>query len=138
MDKLNPITTEAIKELWLDSSEPKITGVSRIFHVVMPLQGKSIGEHRTSYASPVWADVHVDDNDYCELHNWFFYGHRPKRDGTGYRLSDPGDALIWEAMTHVWNWLNEWEFVELRQIGPEDSEYFALPKLIEGVVAHAR
>ena len=37
-------------------------------------------------------------------------------------------------MTHVWNWLVEWEFVELRKIGPEDSEYFALPRLLEGKV----
>jgi hypothetical protein len=134
LDKLDPITDEALKVLWEDDSTPRITGVSRIYHVVMPLQSKLIGEHRTCYASPVWADVHVDDNDYCELHSWMFFGHRPKRDGTGYFLQKPEDAIIWEAMTHVWKWLEEWEYVELRPIGPEDKEYFATDKLKEGKV----
>ena len=128
MDKLEKFTDENIKEIWDDDKEPKILGMTRTFHVAMPVEGKSLG------ASHVWARVEVDQHDYCELVNWCFFGHRPKRDGTGYFLNKPEDALLWEAMQHVWTWLAEWEYVELRPIGPEDSEYFATDKLKEGKV----
>ena len=31
----------------------------------------------------------------------------------------------------IWDWLSEWELVELKQIGPEDSEYFATDKFFK-------
>ena len=127
-DKLERFTDEALLPIWDDENAPKITGINRVFHVAGP---------KMEGYSPVWANVNVDSNDYCELDGWHFFGHRPKRDGTGYYLSKPEDAIIWEAMTHVWTWLAEWEYVELRQIGPEDSEYFATDKLKEGKVVES-
>ena len=79
-DKLDPITDEALKVLWQDDKEPEITGMTRTYHVGMPVDGKS------NASSPVWAEIKVYDHDYCELDRWLFFGHRPKRDGTGYFL----------------------------------------------------
>ena len=31
----------------------------------------------------------------------------------------------------IWDWLSEWELVELKRIGPEDSEYFATDKFFK-------
>jgi hypothetical protein len=115
------------KFVWDDDREPEITGITRTFHVGMPTKE---GER----AMLIWAKVEVYDHDYCELENWKWFDFRPKKPGTGYFLNKPEDAAIWEAMRKVWEWLAEWEFVELRPTGPEDKEYFALPKLLEGTV----
>jgi hypothetical protein len=39
------------------------------------------------------------------------------------------DEMGHEEKKEIWELLSEWNLVELRQIGPEDSEYFATDKL---------
>lgn len=72
------------------------------------------------------ATISVDDNGYAELVHWrwgnFTDPHR------GYKLSEPEDLALWNAMKEVWDWLTEWEIVRLMPIGPEDSEYFITPE----------
>lgn len=47
----------------------------------------------------------------------------------GYHLQDPEHRKVWDAGRDVMQWLCDHEFVQLRPIGPEDSEYFATSKL---------
>lgn len=118
-----------IKFIWDDDREPEITGVTRTFTVGMPVL-----ENDDKKSAKIWAKVEVYDHDYCELENWKWFDFRPRNMSTGYFLNKPEDAAIWEAMRKVWEWLAEWEYVELRPTGPDDKEYFALPKLLEGKV----
>jgi hypothetical protein len=120
-----------LEDLFADDKEPILRGISKIYHLVYPHD-----KARTTFASPVWADVEVDSDGYCELRDWKYFEQRPKRSG-GYNLSDAEDAAKWEAMREVWSWLSEWELVELKPIGPEDSEYFATEKLLEMEVKSA-
>jgi hypothetical protein len=73
--------------------------------------------------------VYAEDG-LAELDRYHWNGKTgPKRDGHGYRLSDPADMEIWNRNKEVLQWLNECEFTELQRVGPEDSEYFATAKL---------
>jgi hypothetical protein len=102
---------------WADDSEPEI---SRRVKMVYALHAP--GVHRYAY----WAEVVIDEDGLCELQDWrwgeFRDPHRPYR-------AFAEDRKLWDAMHEVWSWLSEWEYVELKPIGPEDSEYFATDKL---------
>jgi hypothetical protein len=67
------------------------------------------------------------DDGLCELHDWYWFGQKDQH--KPYRLTDPEDKARWDAMQEVWFWLREWELVELKKIGPDDSEYFATERL---------
>jgi hypothetical protein len=111
-------------DIFADDKEPRLAGISKTYHVLYPDKAP------TRFASPVWADIEVDEHGYCELRDWKYFEQRPKRTG-GYNLTDAEDSDKWEAMRQVWSWLAEWDLVELKPIGPEDSEYFATDKLLE-------
>jgi hypothetical protein len=77
-----------------------------------------------------FAHIRVAEDGMCELWDWGWYGRRdPHRP---YRLTDPNDKALWDTMKKVWKWLEEYELVELRPIGPEDYEFFATDKLLGG------
>jgi hypothetical protein len=80
---------------------------------------------------PRWtADLLVDKYGYCELTNWTWKDEK-YRSG-GWRLSNPADLANYEAEHELLDFLrDEGEWIELRKIGPEDSEYFATEKLME-------
>jgi hypothetical protein len=106
-------------DLWADENKPKVNLVQTIkqYRVEIPNQ------HYEYYAV-----LSVREDGYVEVDDFKFNGVRgPKRGG--YRLSDPNDKKIWDAQLEVWGWLQEWELVELKPIGPEDSEYFATHEL---------
>ena len=69
--------------------------------------------------------ISVDQYGYCEMVDWYNFGLRDPH--TSY--NSLMDQKLIEAEKEVWEWLAEWELVELRRIGPEDSEYFATSKL---------
>lgn len=88
--------------------------------------------YRVGFDKYIYATLRVADDGYCDLWDWYWFGLRdPHR---GYKLSDPEDHKLWDAMQNVWTWLREWEFVELKPIGPEDSEYFATERLTNATV----
>ena len=105
----------AMEDIFEDGREPKPREVARIFEMRVPGHG-----HRH------WACVEVDakNDGHCELAGWRWGEHRPIHGG--YRLTEPKHKAAWDAMREVWEWLAEWGLVELRQIGPDDSEYFAV------------
>jgi len=70
--------------------------------------------------------VYHDGLANLEYYRWF--GKTGPKHG-GYRLSDPADKEIWDRNQEVLMWLSEWGFIELKRIGPEDSEWFATEKL---------
>jgi hypothetical protein len=61
----------------------------------------------------------------CRYWQWF-----------GLHSSHKAAGNYQEALNEVWEWLVEWELIELRSIGPEDSEYFATDKLMEVINDH--
>lgn len=72
----------------------------------------------------------VDEHGYVEFNDWFW--ENQKRKPGGYRLSNPEDLARWEAMRELQEYLRDVEeLIELKPIGPEDSEYFATDKLWE-------
>lgn len=71
----------------------------------------------------------VDDTNYCQMLNWHNSGKSdPNRPYSG----SEEDRELLNLERDVWDWLEAWELVELRPIGPEDSEYFATDKLLNG------
>lgn len=90
----------------------------RLFYIRMPkMLDRKTGDTITCRLS-------VDQYGYCELVDWYYFGkrdpHEPYNSETMY---------LYECEREVWDWLAEWELVELRPIGPEDSEFFATDKL---------
>lgn len=86
-----------------------------VYHVNVP------GQFKYDY----WANVSVEENDYASLDNWRWGEHRQPRS----HVYSAENRHLMETEQEVWEWLKEWEFVELKAIGPEDSEYFATAKL---------
>lgn len=80
---------------------------------------------------PKWGcTLTVDEHGYVEFDDWFWHG--VKRKPGGYRFSNPADVERHAAYIELQEFLAyEHELIELRAIGPEDSEYFATDKLWE-------
>lgn len=80
---------------------------------------------------PKWGcTLTVDEHGYVEFDDWFWNGE--KRKPGGYRFSNPEDVKRYEACHEMQEYLAEVEeLIELKPIGPEDSEYFATEKLWE-------
>lgn len=100
----------------------------KLFYLRMPNSlDRKTGDTISCYLS-------VDQYGYCQLMDWYFFHRRdPHRP---YHLSEQEDAELYECERLVWEWLAEWELVELKPIGPEDSEYFATDKLLGGKDEH--
>lgn len=91
----------------------------KLFYIRMP----KVCERKTG--DTVSCHLKVDQYGYCELLDWYNFGKRDPHEPYNSETMHLRDAEI-----DVWEWLAEWELVELRPIGPEDSEYFATEKLI--------
>ena len=111
--------TDEKLDIYADENEPKSysIGVIRQYRVEIPNQ------HYNFYAV-----LSVREDNYAEIDGIKFDGVAGPKTG-GFRLSDPNDKAAWDLQQEVWGWLMEWELVELKAIGPEDSEYFATEKL---------
>lgn len=109
MGKANP-------DVYADDMKPESNQLAVIFRVAMP------GQFKYDY----WANVYVEENDYCELHGWRWGEYRQPRPA----IYNSDNFHLLEVEKRVWEWLKEWEYVELRNIGPDDAEYFATDKLV--------
>lgn|SRR5215471_2001994 len=122
--------TETEPRDWLfdDVHEPK-SRLSHKTYKIKPTLPSYTGLPEEMFKMFIEINVYEDNmGGLCELNDFWWFGVRPKRNG-GYRPSDPEDKKILDAQHEVWGYLTEWEFVELKAIGPEDSEYFACEKL---------
>ncbi len=90
----------------------------RLFYIRMP----KVLDRKTG--DTITCRLSIDKYGYCELVDWYCFG---KRDPHEPYTSETMELREYEMA--VWEWLAEWELVELRPIGPEDSEYFATAKL---------
>lgn len=70
--------------------------------------------------SPYHIYVEVDEFDLTHISDYTYW--------YGKRAAD----MSWQERKEVLDFLCEWELIELRQIGPEDSEYFATDLLLNG------
>lgn len=103
-------------DVYDDKLQPEFSATWITYRVTVP------GEYRHDY----WADVLVEPGtDYCVLSCWKWGEYRQPRPA----IYSPSNWHLLEVEKRVWEWLVEWELVELKAIGPEDSEYFATTKL---------
>ncbi len=111
-------------DLFADDNKPEILWPCRSITVRVPPKPRMKGEKaaRTNYQ----VTLLIDEHNYIEITNWI-WGSVRFLEGTALEVSH-------DIRKEIWDWLEEWELVVLRPIGPEDSEYFATDKLIEGGV----
>jgi len=108
-------------DIFADENEPEA-------HLVQTIRQYRIEIPNQHYE--YYAVVSVREDGYCELDDFKFDGIRGPKQGGGYKLSDPEDKALWDTQQDVWGWLQEWDYVSLKPIGPEDSEYFATESLM--------
>lgn len=101
-------------DIYADDMKPKATVSDIIIRVHVP------GCKHTA-----WAELHVerDDPHYINNLNWSWFGARNPL------TYNSKNWHLLDIEKEVFNWLHEWELIELRPISPEDSEYFATDKL---------
>ena len=129
--------SEDVSWLYDEKFQPKITRRSVIYRLKPVIPSYTMPPHGvTEHQRNMFVTLEVYDDGYCELDDFNWFGIRPKRGG-GYRMSEPKDVEILHAQQEVWEYLREWEYVELRRTGPEDSEHFACDKLSEDANAQA-
>jgi len=87
--------------------------------------------HSTNYKIELdknaWVHLEVYSDDYCELHLWLVNGKTYKS-----RPYSSGDEID-QSSRIVKEILEEEELIELRQVGPEDREYFVTETFWETV-----
>lgn len=105
--------------LWIDDNEPKCA-----YH------GTLVSVHVPGHRAKVNCQVLVYHDGLIELNHFTWFGVTGPKAG-GYLLGNADDRKIWDAGREVLGWLQEWDLIELRPIGPEDSEYFACLTLME-------
>jgi hypothetical protein len=73
-----------------------------------------------------WVYLTVErENCYIAGSRWYWDGVKDPRS------YNSENWHLHETEMKMWNWLVDEELVELKPIGPEDSEYFATDKLME-------
>lgn len=101
--------------IFADENQPRVMDLGKIttYRIDIPNQ-------HFDYYVVLW----VREDGYAEIQDFKFYGERGPMNVHS-QLKHPEEAhKAWEAQKEVWDWLMEWELVELKPIGPEDSEYF--------------
>ena len=96
-------------DIFADENKPRVADLGKItvYRVDIPNQ-------HFDYYAVLW----VREDGYCELHDFKFHGVPSPQQGTYNSVES------YTQVKEVWDWLMEWELVELKPIGPEDSEYF--------------
>jgi hypothetical protein len=116
-------------DIYADNMKP-ITFIDSVtVKVVMPAMKPSESQEGMPVA---WALLNVElaHSDPClvDVKRWYWFGLHSNNTVVG-TIEEIHKHQ--KARDEVYSWLTEWEFIELRQIGPEDSEYFATDKLLE-------
>lgn len=96
-------------DIYADTSEPQVVESGHVWSVGIPWDKES-----RMYPVNLW--VSVDR-----------YGLIDKLEGTFQGVHT--NTMEWEQSRKIYEYLQEWELVTLRKIGPEDSEWFATKKL---------
>lgn len=106
--------TNVPDDIWDDDKKPT-SDVTR-FTVVYRYPSKSF-----MLPDVGWAKLSVDllSSEVC-LVDWAWFGHRAPRD----RKYDSDNFDLIDVRKEVLEWLRLWEIIELRQVGPENAEWF--------------
>ncbi len=110
-----------LSNIYEDGHEPEVGLYSETYIIRVP-------EHKYTH----WArlEIEIENDGYANLESWRWGDFRSVRGpGAGYRF--PEDRERYDAMQEVYEWLREWDIIELRRIGPDDSEYFATDEFLE-------
>jgi hypothetical protein len=109
-------------DLWLDKHEPVVKPAWRTFCIRIP----------NLFGTVIYLDV--DDNDYSDppWETQSLYMIQGFNERISSWFGKRVDKMTYDERKEIWEWLTEWELVVLRKIGPEDSEYFATDKLLQG------
>ncbi len=96
-------------DIFADENQPRVHDGGKI-----TMYRIDIPNHHFDYYVVLWAR----EDGYAEIHEYKFHGVRgPDHERDNF-------SVRYEREKEVWDWLMEWELVELKPIGPEDSEYF--------------
>ena len=106
-------------DVYADENEPSHSP----FYTILRIAPNPKGDLR------YYAYLRIYTDGLCELDCWYWFGIKSL--GRPYDLRNEEDRIVLGAQQEVWEWLNEWEYVQLRRIGPEDSEYFVGEKLLD-------
>lgn len=105
------------EDIYNDEYEPEPYHHSVIYRVEFP---------RDKMPQASWAPyriyVEIDNYDQASLSKYTYW--------FGKRLED----MSYEEQREIMDYLVEWELLEWKRIGPEDSELFATDKLTKGVL----
>ena len=112
-------------DLWAEENAPTVKPAWRTYCIRIPNVRDTV----------IYLDV--DDNDYSELpwETQSLYMIQGFNESISSWFGRRIDKMTYKEREEIWEWLIEWELVVLRKIGPEDSEYFATDKLLQGASA---
>lgn len=104
-------------DLWAPEAEPTVRRLYATYRLTVPSEVAS--GHRTEDIPFVYLDVYSEDGlATLNLHYTLWFNKKPSR----------GVDIVQDE---IWEWLQEWELVESKRIGPEDSEFFVTDKFWE-------
>lgn len=114
MSAPNRTPTQEEYDIYADENEPGILSKMHVisYRIVLP---------NTDYS--VKLAIEPENNGYVTIQGFNWFG----KVSTAVTEHRERESIYRE----IWEWLVEWEFVQLQPIGPEDSEYFATDKLNE-------
>ena len=101
-------------DIFADENKPRVADLGKIttYRIDIP-------NAHFDYYAVLW----VREDGYAELQDFKFHGIRSPQQG------EYNSVESYAQRKEVWDWLMEWELVELKPIGPEDSEYFITHEL---------
>jgi hypothetical protein len=106
--------------LWADDMEPKVTLGDIIVEIRVPLDRM---KHKTNEMGSATLTIERESG-YVAGFDWYWFGVKNPRS------YNKENWHLLDVRKEVVDWLHEWELIETRPIGPEDSEYFATDKLM--------
>ena len=105
-------------DLWDDNNEPIVRFNQAVYYVGLPSEVQmTMPTNEIPYVY-----VGVDKYGLVELVNFNWFGQYSRN------VDSTKQGGI---RREIYQWLEEWEIIESRRIGPEDSEWFATKKLLD-------
>jgi hypothetical protein len=112
-------------DLYHDANEPVVISERSVVTYTLAFTPERRRELNSEWKDPVtWNPFHVNVD--VDEYGMATLGRHTRWFGKGIR------NMSHQEKREIYLWLQEWEFIELRPIGPEDSEYFATDKLTGG------
>lgn len=107
--------TEEVFDLFADEHEPLVREVWTTYNVTIPAEFR----RKFGLGNYPWVNLNVYSDGLVSINDnstWF---------------QEPGSKNTTAMRAEMWEWLLEWELVQVCMTGPEDWEYFVTDKFLE-------